>query len=1402
MPQHSAPFSSSNGSTRTELMPLSHPAVSTSEPLSIASPRWTPRPTASGIGNGESNRGCQQALQSSAKSNAQSSRLRPGERSDGRQVSGAAKAISNTKQVRASTVLGNGPISLMKRDANLQSSAESSSSTPGALAQKQGTSSPIESSRSTRRKCQTADTSLIPRTAKADEGERGRARLSGELCHLASTAAGIIQLPADARAFIENKKQQQQQQTPITPKRSEAGRSSNKHGSRPSGAVPHRTGTHQDCSDRGSDSRPGRSEPRQSDGHQQLFDPKRHNALSFAKDLSVASASDARLSTAASMAMASAPSVTSSEGREKRRRRGGHIAASEITSNSSKLRKEQGTSVGKGSVQSSEETNDFVTDLKRVYHDICTLENKLKDEHSAIRRGCKDDAQDGRPMIGRLADGSLDHGFWLGLIEQHKKLIDLHNHFLDKASQPSLAPSVRLLPKDYEISVRLWQNGCHLLLELMRQNLPYTLGCHQGDVAVSEKDRAVQAGMLDHLTDFIYAAYTAYSNLLELEHLRSFRSCWLESLGDLARYRMLMAGLAATMGCSAGTGFIRNKSRKTTRLTDTQVASSSASGAHARIDDDQSQQTSAAQQQGQFFDQASVGSAALGDWDFEEKDTWRTTAKGWYSKGLSENPGSGRLHHHLAVLSQADDLRALHHFCKSLTAAQPFPSGRESILPLFDPSHQQRRVGPDGTIVDLFVHLHGMMFTHIELDNFDAVLTCFLSRLQERLRPLGWERGLGLTTLTMMASVNIAALMQYGADSAILSNAIDRPHSSRSPTIEGGKANVDAYCRTPTSPYPAAQTFNCSKSSPPRRTNQTPAHGTHEMGSDLPIALQYALRLSFDMLDSLITATNDCAKLAVNPYTTMLLTFLFRLARMPPYGGKMPSQLSQIESYVPWRTLARLSDTAHPHTSIPMGSQKIVGIAPLPEDWCLRGLSWAGRRLFERDFWKPSSENPKMSRSNSTSQIELNDIESEIDVLNIRGQDREINADGSQPKMSAATTWPVTDPVIQRIRWERIGQTLGALAGVVAGFDRVQLQDGRTRVEICAPLALRLERWHAAEQSQYRDYGSSNDACARRKSSPTYSDDNEVEFEDYSSPCNVSDDELEDDDAEPAEVKALKAKRRELLATLQKAQADRSSNGSGCANYGASCRDAARGNSSATITTERRPKAKSAVEDILPGYTVLVLDTNVLLAENGRLAQSLIEAKCWTVIVPLAVVTELDGLKRNRNAKVAEGAAVALTFLEMAVKTYSKWLRVQTSKGSYLPDLSIRTEDIDFGLQNFNGAKSQATPKEVGGDGNSAERTRARTLDEVILRCFSWQLEHFMDRLHILSADPAKERSKIMSGTPKVILVTLDRSLRLKTRAKGGIAAGTAELADILLLSTRLAEVRQKNGQMGGERSA
>jgi hypothetical protein len=78
----------------------------------------------------------------------------------------------------------------------------------------------------------------------------------------------------------------------------------------------------------------------------------------------------------------------------------------------------------------------------------------------------------------------------------------------------------------------------------------------------------------------------------------------------------------------------------------------------ARIDDDNVDRVDTG---------ASIGAEVAENWNVEERETWRITARDWYVQGVTERPGEGRLHHHLGLLCRdipGEELRALYHFGK------------------------------------------------------------------------------------------------------------------------------------------------------------------------------------------------------------------------------------------------------------------------------------------------------------------------------------------------------------------------------------------------------------------------------------------------------------------------------------------------------------------------------------------------------------------------------------------------------------------------------------------------------------------------------------------------------------------------------------------------------------------
>ena len=203
--------------------------------------------------------------------------------------------------------------------------------------------------------------------------------------------------------------------------------------------------------------------------------------------------------------------------------------------------------------------------------------------------------------------------------------------------------SLRAVPEKYNLIMRLWLHGFHRPLENLRR-------CAFNNSIVA----------LEHLQDFIYYAYTFYSCLFEEENLSVYRSSWVESLGDLARYRMAVSEL------------VTNKTSHSASLTQSAVSQV------ANVSDDVAMSISADDTKAsQISDNPvlpkgnspSVGIEAARAMELlPEREKWRNIAREWYSNGLIEYPGTGRLHHHMGFLckefGEGEELRGLYHFIK------------------------------------------------------------------------------------------------------------------------------------------------------------------------------------------------------------------------------------------------------------------------------------------------------------------------------------------------------------------------------------------------------------------------------------------------------------------------------------------------------------------------------------------------------------------------------------------------------------------------------------------------------------------------------------------------------------------------------------------------------------------
>lgn len=96
----------------------------------------------------------------------------------------------------------------------------------------------------------------------------------------------------------------------------------------------------------------------------------------------------------------------------------------------------------------------------------------------------------------------------------------------------------------------------------------------------------------------------------------------------------------------------------------------------------------------------------------------------------------------------------------SKTTLHPFPTSRKSVLPIWSHAAQARRPVPDAKVSDLFVLLHGMLFTNNQLGNFQPTLARFVEHLEiEGAEEREW---------IMMAVINLSSVLKYGRPNGFL----------------------------------------------------------------------------------------------------------------------------------------------------------------------------------------------------------------------------------------------------------------------------------------------------------------------------------------------------------------------------------------------------------------------------------------------------------------------------------------------------------------------------------------------------------------------------------------------------------------------------------------------------------
>ena len=427
-----------------------------------------------------------------------------------------------------------------------------------------------------------------------------------------------------------------------------------------------------------------------------------------------------------------------------------------------------------------------------------------------------------------------------------------------------------------------------------------------------------------------------------------------------------------------------------------------------------------------------------------------------------------------------------------MTTLQPFTTARESILALWSPSAQLRRSSPEAHVSDLFILLHGMLFTNIQLDGFRPTLSRLLERLQiEEVEERDWM---------MMAVVNIGSILEYGRPTAVLKQisgivpAIPPLPKSRTSSKKEERRDSDRMDVDAEEEDIKMVTADGVTSSP------IVSKADADLDGDLPVHLKLALQLTFSMLSQALSRPMrkiPFQRDTLNPYITIILTFVSTVVksdhwsifeRAIPWG-----ELAAFLSSVP-RSVIKLSDEA-------AGSREpsiiTAGCSPLPEDACLRGMGWGGRKIYERGFWNRAGG----GRITEAAVLDVKEGEETSDGIIEDDDDDDDDGKGNSPH--------ITD---QDNRWIRVLRSGMRITKYVNGFICTHQPNGKRVWSVEGRLADRVESWKEARK---REREEEDMRRIRRRWDDSMDVDEEL-VEDVSEESDA------DDENDSEEVKALK----------------------------------------------------------------------------------------------------------------------------------------------------------------------------------------------------------------------------------------------------------------------------------------
>ncbi|PCD22285.1 hypothetical protein AU210_016075 [Fusarium oxysporum f. sp. radicis-cucumerinum] len=287
---------------------------------------------------------------------------------------------------------------------------------------------------------------------------------------------------------------------------------------------------------------------------------------------------------------------------------------------------------------------------------------------------------------------------------------------------------------------------------------------------------------------------------------------------------------------------------------------------------------------------------AIEEDDIRDRELWTGVSRHWYSKASDKSPTTGRLYHHLAILARPNALQQLYYYTKSLCVPIPFSSARESIMTLFDPVLDDKNTARLAPVDAAFVRVHGILFSgkhrhqlNEAVDTFIGLLDHFINESPKQWLEKGYYTGVSIT----------CSLLGYGAESNVLMRAMSKKPEETNVTMD--ESTISDATRD--------ETF--------------------------VLALDFATKT----IERILEHRGDSHTL---PFVHSILVFINHLTQYP-------AAISSLEDKVPWKYIAIMLNTllgsCEPGYKIQrhfLLSRKNQLPGPLPEDYAMRGLPYAG----------------------------------------------------------------------------------------------------------------------------------------------------------------------------------------------------------------------------------------------------------------------------------------------------------------------------------------------------------------------------------------------------------------------------------------------------------------------------